>query len=386
MVSSPAAMEVKSPSVVEETMEKDKLSHVVNTSDIGSYPPLSTQETTSASNAPGKSSYANVTSKPSGKKLNIHTLFTPRGNGIDVVVPVESVRSISDRFTNTAYDFFLGKRVAYPVVANYVRNTWGKYGLVGSMFSSSTRLFSFQFSSMDGLNAMLENGPWFIQNYPLILKKWHSDENLLKEDVILFQYSSYTSDMCMQSWGRSSYARVMIELRADVELKDNIVKDILSVYKTAINDNDEDERVELANLIANLKLNIDENKKIQKQLRKANATLTHELNESKYALTESNDIRDRCRSALHQKEVELEKYITYKNCQLEKEEIERKYKETLDLLAQQKHQSHEALRTQAYETFQFKEKNVVLINQGSLENIDMIFFGKKKNNCKRISK
>ncbi|GKB41640.1 hypothetical protein Tco_0886582, partial [Tanacetum coccineum] len=37
---------------------------------------------------------------------------------------------------------------------------------------------------------------------------------------------SYTSDMCMQSWGRSSYARVMIELRADVELKDNIVVDM----------------------------------------------------------------------------------------------------------------------------------------------------------------
>nr|GEW32151.1 hypothetical protein [Tanacetum cinerariifolium] len=34
---------------------------------------------------------------------------------------------------------------------------------------------------------------------------------------------SYTSDMFMQSWGRSSYARVMIELRADVELKYNIV-------------------------------------------------------------------------------------------------------------------------------------------------------------------
>ncbi|GJZ07386.1 copia protein [Tanacetum coccineum] len=34
---------------------------------------------------------------------------------------------------------------------------------------------------------------------------------------------SYTANMCMQSWGRSSYARPMIELRADVELKDNIV-------------------------------------------------------------------------------------------------------------------------------------------------------------------
>ncbi|GKA53336.1 hypothetical protein Tco_0746651, partial [Tanacetum coccineum] len=88
-------------------------------------------------------------------------------------------------------------------------------------------------------------------------------------------------------------------------------------------DKDEDERVELANLIeANLKLDIDENKKIQKQLRKANATLTQELNESKCALTESNNIQNRCKSALHKKEVELEKYITYKNCQLEKEEIE----------------------------------------------------------------
>ncbi|GKC58297.1 hypothetical protein Tco_1085895 [Tanacetum coccineum] len=36
----------------------------------------------------------------------------------------------------------------------------------------------------------------------------------------------------------------------------------------------DDERVALANLIANLKLNVDENKRIQKQLKKANASLT----------------------------------------------------------------------------------------------------------------
>ncbi|GJW33345.1 hypothetical protein Tco_0053377 [Tanacetum coccineum] len=34
---------------------------------------------------------------------------------------------------------------------------------------------------------------------------------------------SYTFDMCIQSWGRSSFARAMIELRADVELKDTIM-------------------------------------------------------------------------------------------------------------------------------------------------------------------
>ncbi|GKA08279.1 hypothetical protein Tco_0687610 [Tanacetum coccineum] len=52
----------------------------------------------------------------------------------------------------------------------------------------------------------------------------------------------------------------------------------------------EDKRVVLANLIANLKLDHDENKKILKQLNKENASLTHELNECKSALEESNDI------------------------------------------------------------------------------------------------
>nr|GEV50962.1 hypothetical protein [Tanacetum cinerariifolium] len=55
-------------------------------------------------------------------------------------------------------------------------------------------------------------------------------------------------------------------------------------------DDHEDECVVLANLIRNLKLDIDENIKIQKQLRKANATFTHEMNECKYALEKSNDI------------------------------------------------------------------------------------------------
>ncbi|GJR63975.1 putative ribonuclease H-like domain-containing protein [Tanacetum coccineum] len=71
---------------------------------------------------------------------------------------------------------------------------------------------------MEVLDAMLANGPWFIHNNPLIPKKWHPDENLLKEDV-----------STIPIW--SSYARAMIELRADVELKDNIVVAILQLLE-----------------------------------------------------------------------------------------------------------------------------------------------------------
>nr|GEV03623.1 hypothetical protein [Tanacetum cinerariifolium] len=54
-------------------------------------------------------------------------------------------------------------------------------------------------------------------------------------------------------------------------------------------DND-DERVALANLIANLKLNVDENKKIQKQLKKANITPAQELKECKAILAETRQL------------------------------------------------------------------------------------------------
>ncbi|GKB09343.1 hypothetical protein Tco_0837655 [Tanacetum coccineum] len=78
----------------------------------------------------------------------------------------------------------------------------------------------------------------------------------------------------------------------------------------------DDERVALANLIANLKLDVDKNKKIQKQLKKANASLTQELKECKSTLAEtsrtlgeSNSIRDSCLIALQNKQTELEKEL-----------------------------------------------------------------------------
>ncbi|GJY89750.1 putative reverse transcriptase domain-containing protein [Tanacetum coccineum] len=226
--------------------------------------PVAMKGTTLAGNTPHKSSYANVIGESSKKVVNIRTLFTPGGNEIDVVVSMESIRAISERFVNTAYGFFLGKRVAYPVVANYVRNTWGKFGFVKSMINSSTGLFSFQFRSTDGLNSMIENGPQFTRNHPLIPRKWNPNVDLLKEDVgnVLvwvklygvpvttfskdglsfiatklgtpLMLDSYTSDMCLQSWGMSSYARVMIKLWANVELKDNLVVDMLKIIGRGI--------------------------------------------------------------------------------------------------------------------------------------------------------
>nr|GEW21544.1 ribonuclease H-like domain-containing protein [Tanacetum cinerariifolium] len=78
-----------------------------------------------------------------------------------------------------------------------------------------------------------------------------------------------------------------------LDMRDNDIRNDQNVLKC------DDECVALANLISNLKLDVDENKKIQKQLKKANTTLAHELPECKSILAEtsrtmreSNSIRD----------------------------------------------------------------------------------------------
>nr|GEX75440.1 integrase, catalytic region, zinc finger, CCHC-type, peptidase aspartic, catalytic [Tanacetum cinerariifolium] len=54
----------------------------------------------------------------------------------------------------------------------------------------------------------------------------------------------------------------------------------------------DDEHVTLANLIANLKRDVDENKRIHKQLKKANTTLAQELKEYKTILAETNALAE----------------------------------------------------------------------------------------------
>ncbi|GJU00443.1 hypothetical protein Tco_1110781 [Tanacetum coccineum] len=79
-----------------------------------------------------------------------------------------------------------------------------------------------------------------------------------------------------------------------------------------------DERDALANLIANLTLDTEENKMILKQLKKANASLTQELencktnlDETSRALGEATSCRDSCLIALQNKQTEFEKYKAF---------------------------------------------------------------------------
>ncbi|GJS30643.1 sugar transport protein 13, partial [Tanacetum coccineum] len=189
---------------------------------------------------------------PNKKTVKIQELRNPEVvEGAAVAIPIEAVEEVSSRFANTLYGYFIGNRLAFPLVENYVKNTWAKYGL--KRIQLHEEFFMFQFNTKEGMESVMEAGPWLIRRVPLILNVWTPNTDL-KKDVIkvaplwvklhhvpIVAYSeiglslittqlgrpimldSYTSNMCLSSWGRNTYARTLIEFSAEVELKESIV-------------------------------------------------------------------------------------------------------------------------------------------------------------------
>nr|GEW48351.1 retrovirus-related Pol polyprotein from transposon TNT 1-94 [Tanacetum cinerariifolium] len=134
-----------------------------------------------------------------------------------------------------------------------------------------------------------------------------------------------------------------------------------------------DEHVALANLIANLKLNVDENKKIQKQLKKANKMLAQELKECKTILAETSkslgesiSVRDSCLVALQTKQAKFKKYKAFNDRIVDYEKLKRKLNETLGQLALKDIEIKEGLETKAYEISVIKQKHDELMKQSLL--------------------
>ncbi|GJS63678.1 zinc knuckle CX2CX4HX4C containing protein [Tanacetum coccineum] len=163
--------------------------------------------------------------EPSKAKANFCLSFSKKlCVGATFSIPRKVVETVSTRFANTSYGYFIGKRIAFSIMEYYVRNNWGKYGLTRIMMNSKG-FFFFQLKNTKGLEDVLENGPWMICNSPIILKKQTMNTRLCKDELTRIQpimFDSYTSVMCIESWGRSSFAQCLIEINVEDVLKESL--------------------------------------------------------------------------------------------------------------------------------------------------------------------
>ncbi|GJY89413.1 retrovirus-related pol polyprotein from transposon TNT 1-94 [Tanacetum coccineum] len=173
---------------------------------------------------------------------------------------------------------------------------------------------------------------------PLEQVQYDTDTNVFANDIQHFDQSKSISNTFVVETDDSNV------IPDSPDMCDNDIQDDQNDVEC------DDERVALANLIANLKLDVDENKKIQKQLKKANATLTQDL----------------LIVALQNKQTEFERYKAFNDRTVDYDKLERRLNETLGLLAQKEIDIKEGLKVKAYEISVVKEKHDELVKQSLL--------------------
>ncbi|GKD21175.1 zinc knuckle CX2CX4HX4C containing protein [Tanacetum coccineum] len=130
-------------------------------------------------------SYAGAAGASTMAQPQVNSNFRPVNpvfNGVNISIPHKVIEKVGARLEHTLYGYFIGKRLAFPVVEYYARNNWGKHELKRVMMNTKG-FFFFKFESKVGLEAVLESGPWMIRNTPIILKKWSMSTSLLKEEL-----------------------------------------------------------------------------------------------------------------------------------------------------------------------------------------------------------
>ncbi|GJW37174.1 retrovirus-related pol polyprotein from transposon TNT 1-94 [Tanacetum coccineum] len=183
----------------------------------------------------------------------------------------------------------------------------------------TSRIIRKSYCYVNKLRKEVHNADLGTDSEPLEQVQYDTRYNVFANEIQHSEQSESISNTCVVEIGDSN---VILD---SPDMCDNDIQNDQNVIEC------DDERVALANLIANLKLDVDENKKIQKQLKKANASLTQELTECKFILAktgrtlgESNSIQDSCLVTLQTKQSELEKYMAFNDRTVDYDKLEHK--------------------------------------------------------------
>lgn len=146
---------------------------------------------------------------------------------------------------------FLGCMVSLNEARYHLRRMWNKYGLE-DMTVNNKGIFFFKFQDEQGILQVISNGPWMVNNKPLFVQRWGIDVCLDKTEPVKLPVwvkllnvpleawsdkgisslasclgkpiimDEVTTNVCKTGTGRLGFARVLIEINAEKQLKDVI--------------------------------------------------------------------------------------------------------------------------------------------------------------------
>ncbi|GKA86412.1 RNA-directed DNA polymerase, eukaryota, reverse transcriptase zinc-binding domain protein [Tanacetum coccineum] len=188
-------------------------------------------------------------SKLDNKLMHVPTEVNDNGEGI-VIFDDEIIELGSQKWNLTVCGQFIGCSMGFNEARYHIRRMWHKFGLKDVIAKNG--VFYFKFQDEEGINEVINNGPWMVNNKPLVVQKWCVDMCMDKAEpkkipvwikmrnVPMEAWSvkgisalassigkpmimdEVTTKMCVTGIGRIGFARVLVEIDVEKGIKDKI--------------------------------------------------------------------------------------------------------------------------------------------------------------------
>ncbi|PWA80038.1 hypothetical protein CTI12_AA080440 [Artemisia annua] len=88
-----------------------------------------------------------------------------------IAISVEDIKKGSVECALQLFGYFVGTSMDYRIVNANLSRMWRAYG-IADITKTSAGLFYFKFNNEEGMKAVLESGPWMVNNISLVLNIW----------------------------------------------------------------------------------------------------------------------------------------------------------------------------------------------------------------------
>ncbi|PWA51515.1 hypothetical protein CTI12_AA464830 [Artemisia annua] len=134
----------------------------------------------------------------------------------------------------TICGYFVGPNMLIHELRYHIRRIWSRFGLKEVIVNASgVNLFKFQ--NEIGMNNVLNQGPWMVNNRPLFVQKWNPEIGLMKVEPTKLPLWIKMVNIPMEAWsvevGRADYARVLVEVEAEKQMRSKIKIEYIDMNK-----------------------------------------------------------------------------------------------------------------------------------------------------------
>ncbi|GKD74968.1 zinc knuckle CX2CX4HX4C containing protein, partial [Tanacetum coccineum] len=106
------------------------------------------------------------------KLLHVPTKVSGNGDSI-VIFDDEIIELGSQKWSLTVCGQYIGCSMGFNEARYHIRRMWYRFGVNDIIVENG--VFYFKFQDEEGINEVINNGPWMVNNKPLVVHKWSID-------------------------------------------------------------------------------------------------------------------------------------------------------------------------------------------------------------------